>query len=71
MKKGAWKYFRPGDDFESLQEFIDEHIGPLTVPNEDIEDSGDERYTFKQKIRIVIDIFDENSKIQNYLNENV
>jgi hypothetical protein len=59
MKKGAWKYFRPGDDYADFMAFIDKYVGPLVEPNTDITDPADETWTFKKKIRIVIDIFDE------------
>lgn len=61
MKKGAWKYFRPGDDYADFMEFIDKHIGCLIEPNTDTDNPkyAAESWTFTKKIRIVIDIFDD------------
>jgi hypothetical protein len=59
MKNGAWRYFHPGDDYDDLQLFLDEHIGKYVGPKLEITDPADEVWIFNKRIRIVIDIFDE------------
>lgn len=56
MKKGAWKYFRPGDDILDVVAFFEE------ITKDAIDTKTPQSIkapVFTKKIRIVIDIFDE------------
>ncbi len=59
MKKGAWKYFHKGEDFIEINGFVFETLEKYTdtIPNKSVFEIDGLKLT--QKIRIIIDIFDE------------
>jgi hypothetical protein len=56
MKKGAWRYFRPGDDILDIVAFIEEAAKDAidTKTQQNIK-----AQPLTKKIRIVIDIFED------------
>ena len=62
MKKGVWKYFHKGDEYGDAIEFFTDELENCIEPNPNPINSDDgclHVYVLTKKIRITIDIFDD------------